>query len=118
MKGIAILGVVLALGAACSGSDDGGSATTTVDDPAAEDADNQAVRYTTDYEVCELIGKSARGELDFEFEDDTGITIDPAADPTGYAQAYAERYGPEFQQSGFEGCLDGLLGNPPKEPLP
>jgi hypothetical protein len=118
MRLVAIGIAALVLTVAACGDDDTAADDVDADTEGATDTDLQATRYTSDYQVCELVGRSARGELDHEFIDDSGITVDPVTDPAGYAQAWAERYRSEFQQSSFEGCLDGLEGNPPREPLP
>lgn len=104
---------MLALVAACGGSDDSG--TTSERSPTTEDTTGQvgqdksatdAMNYGIAYDICEITPPE-------QIRDELGAV---SLDPVDLANAYADGYQEEFRQPNYEGCLDALQGEPKESP--
>lgn len=63
-----------------------------------------AENYRTAHEVCGTFPPA-------KIASDLGVS---STNPADLARAYSEMKRPAFRQAPFEGCLDALLGRPPK----
>ena len=108
---LAIAVVALSLVACGEGSDDGTqndvkTASASEGSPAEDARSSDGQRYNTTakekYDEAKIVCGLGRPE---EIAKDFGMTT---SDPDRIATRYARGYVPEFRQSAYEGCLEGL----------
>lgn len=108
MKRLGMIALLIVGLAACGDDSDEGPTGTveTTEDTTGQVGKDKDATDASNYDVAYGICSTASTE---KLVNDLGAA---SSDPADIADAYAEGYTDAFKQAGYEGCLDGLTGQP------